>query len=190
MIHITSEGVAIGPCDDPTTGCGFLFTSLVKAALEAAPAGASGILAFINPNYSPPLAPDNFASWVEGAGYDSSTITFLSNATQIAFLDLSLYKLLYIPAASRDESARTWLGGTTDDLNDDLAAVRDDIAAFVNMGGSLMVSSQFNLAIIDWGELKAVAHLTAGACPDPSGPSRDCQAPSTRNPSREEGVEC
>ncbi|EFJ47305.1 hypothetical protein VOLCADRAFT_92052 [Volvox carteri f. nagariensis] len=118
-------------CDDPTTGCGFLFTSLVKAALEAAPAGASGILAFINPNYDPPLAAQNLEAWVAGAGYQASIITYFQSATRVASLNFSQYKLIFIPAGA---PMGEFGGGMTDILNDALTAVQAKIAAFISAG--------------------------------------------------------
>ncbi|EFJ47306.1 hypothetical protein VOLCADRAFT_92053 [Volvox carteri f. nagariensis] len=113
-------------CTDRLRGCGALFSSLVTEALEgAASDGTNRILALTDPNSQKVLE-----EWVRGASYSTNIITYVNSSALVASLNFSQYQLLIIPASP----------STT--LNNALAAVKGHIATFINMGGSVIVSSQ------------------------------------------------
>ncbi|GIL57454.1 hypothetical protein Vafri_12648, partial [Volvox africanus] len=114
-----------------------LYPSLFRAALEAAPMDADGIITF--GDYAEGSATGSqFRRWVTAAGFSASTITYVTDPAKVTSYNLSHYKLLYIPEGRSDTS-----GGMTDALNDALIGIKDQVNDFVNnRGGSLIVRAQ------------------------------------------------
>ena len=79
------------------------------------------------------------------AGNIKETVTYMTSTTQLASVNFSQYKVLYIPSALVNNGGVT-VNGINDAQNNVLAARKADIANYVNnLGGSLIALGQSRL---------------------------------------------
>ncbi|KAG2431960.1 hypothetical protein HYH02_013177 [Chlamydomonas schloesseri] len=118
---------------------------VLRAALEGAPATASGILAVMSTSATGSQAPDTFRFWISrlaSVGYTGPTpaITYLTTAAQItaAAPNLKNYKVLYIASDNANV-----IGGVDSNQNAALTASKLAINDYINrFGGSLVANTQ------------------------------------------------
>ncbi|PNH11090.1 hypothetical protein TSOC_002101 [Tetrabaena socialis] len=136
--------------------CGGLYPNVFSTALSTAPLEADGILA-IGDFMVNSFARLSLEGWVDLANYPISKIRYMNSSTDIAAVNLTLYKVLYIPSNNKNTP-----GGISATTNRALIAIKSKIISFVNVNrGALIVLTQAGFGTEAFGFLPVALAFTA-----------------------------